>query len=175
MNLTDKQIIIAKAMVAGALAALTNIAIARSCEPLKFSATLTFDQRLTVAAKSSVVVAIFLLVSIGRLAKHRFFTPEDIDSAASSHSTNRAKLLQAVLQNTLEQTVLAVITYFVWAIIMPADALGAIIGAATLFAIGRVLFIHGYEKGAESRAIGFTLTFYPPAFMLIALALRSVF
>lgn len=175
MALTEKQKIIIRAMVAGALIALTNIAFAWFYEPFIFPSDLTLEQRMTIATKASCVVAIFLMVVIGRLAKHRFFTPEDIDAAASKQSSIRAKILQAILQNTLEQTVLAVITYFVWAILMPGAALGVIIGAVILFAIGRVLFIVGYDSGAGSRALGFTLTFYPTVFMLIAVAARMIF
>lgn len=174
MALTEKQNNIVRAMAVGALLALTNIVFAWFFEPYEFSSTLTLEQRLTVTAKASCLVAIFLLVSIGRLAKHRFFTPEDIDAAASSQSTIKARILQAILQNTLEQSVLAIITYFVWAIIMPVAALGAIIGAVILFAIGRILFIVGYDSGAGSRALGFTLTFYPTAFMLMAAAAKLV-
>ena len=174
MTLTEKQKIIVRAMAAGALLALINIVFARFFTPFGFSSALTLEQRLTIAAKASCLVAIFLLVSIGRLAKHRFFTPEDIDAAASSQSTIKARILQAILQNTLEQSVLAGITYFAWAIIMPGPALGTITGAVILFAIGRVLFIVGYDSGAGSRALGFTLTFYPTAFMLMAAAAKLV-
>lgn len=174
MTLTEKQKIIVRAMAAGVLLALINIVFARFFTPFGFSSALTLEQRLTIAAKASCLVAIFLLVSIGRLAKHRFFTPEDIDAAASSQSTIKARILQAILQNTLEQSVLAGITYFAWAIIMPGPALGTITGAVILFAIGRVLFIVGYDRGAGSRALGFTLTFYPTAFMLMAMATKLI-
>ncbi len=57
---------------------------------------------------------------------------------------------------------------------MPGPALGTITGAVILFAIGRVLFIVGYDRGAGSRALGFTLTFYPTAFMLMAMATKLI-
>jgi len=49
-----------------------------------------------------------LLICIARLAKHRFFTPEDINGSALTSGTERARLLQALLQNTREQTCPAV-------------------------------------------------------------------
>tara|TARA_B100000700_G_C14671565_1_gene681045 strand:- start:333 stop:662 length:330 start_codon:yes stop_codon:yes gene_type:complete len=61
----------------------------------------------------------------------------------------RAKLLQALLQNTLEQTVLATIVYHVWAILMPKEWHLVIPLAALSFVIGRNLFfwLFGWRIG----------------------------
>ena len=50
---------------------------------------------------------------------------------------------------------------------MPPAQLAVIPAAAVLFALGRLLFWRGYAGGAPSRALGFGLTFYPTALMLI--------
>ncbi len=76
--------------------------------------------------------------------------------------------MQAVLQNTLEQGALAVVTYLAWAFIMPPTFLSVVPLAAIAFAAGRVLFIRGYGRGAASRALGFTLSFYVSSTMLMA-------
>merc|ERR1712001_715512 len=58
-------------------------------------------------------------VSIGRLAKHRFFTPNDIDGSGLTQASAQAQILQSIIQNTLEQSLLASITYLVWAVLIP--------------------------------------------------------
>jgi hypothetical protein len=125
-------------------------------------------------AWDALVVAC-LAGNIGRLAAHRFFTPADIDGGATSDGTAAARLLQATLQNTLEQTVLATATHAIWAATAPLTWQAAIPAAAVLFVIGRVLFWRGYAHGAPARAVGFALTFYPSVVMLLALAARFVF
>lgn len=116
-----------------------------------------------------------LAVNIGRLAAHRFFTPADIDGGAGSDGTTAARLLQATLQNTLEQTVLALATHAIWAAAAPRTWQAAIPAAAVLFVLGRILFWRGYAHGAPARAIGFALTFYPSIVMLATLGVRFVY
>ena len=41
--------------------------------------------------------------------------------------------------------------------------------AAFLFAIGRMLFIVGYRRGATGRSLGFALTFYPTVLLFVGL------
>ena len=48
-----------------------------------------------------------LAINIGLLARHRFFTPDDIDGGGLTPGTATAHILQSMLQNTLEQSVLA--------------------------------------------------------------------
>ena len=103
----------------------------------------------------------------GAAARHRFFTPEDIDGGGLTRGSETANVLQATLQNSLEQTVLAVLVHLSWASLMPASWMLAIPAAVLLFLCGRILFLHGYRGGAPSRAIGFALTFYPSMLMLI--------
>jgi len=76
-------------------------------------------------------------------------------------------MLQSLLQNTLEQTVIAIMVYMAWAVTMPAEWSSVVPMAAILFAVGRVLFFSGYEKGAPSRALGFALGFYSSVGMLV--------
>ena len=116
-----------------------------------------------------------LAINIARLASHRFFTPADIDGGATSDGTSEARLLQATLQNTLEQTVLALATHAIWAVTMPRASQAAIPVAAILFTIGRVLFWRGYARGAPARAVGFALTFYPSIVMLLTLGIRFAY
>lgn len=126
-------------------------------------------ERIAFALKADLVIVLWLGLSIGRLARHRFFTPEDIDGGGVTQGTETANVLQATLQNTLEQTVLAVLAHTIWAVTMPVAWVSTIPAAVILFLIGRVLFLRGYAGGAPSRAIGFALTFYPSILMLVVI------
>jgi MAPEG family len=117
--------------------------------------------RLSLWLACAACVSVWLLVSVGRLAGHRFFTPADIDGGGLSDGTPKAKLLQTLIQNTLEQAVLAIVAYGAWLWFAPPERHGLVIVFALYFAAGRLLFFAGYARGAPWRALGFTLTFYP--------------
>lgn len=129
----------------------------------------SLPQRAHLWASSSLLALLPLLFSIARLANHRFATPDDIAGAGLTSGTDRARLLQALLQNTLEQTVLAIAVYAAWSFLAPAGwgALPAI--ACILFIVGRTAFLAGYAKGAGGRAFGFGLTFYPTVLMILVM------
>ena len=110
-----------------------------------------------------------LMVAIGRLARHRFFTPEDLHGSGLTQGTETARILQAILQNTLEQVTLALPFYLLWALTLPSTWQTVIPLNATLFVLGRVLFARGYAHGASARALGFALTFYPTVAMALLL------
>jgi uncharacterized membrane protein YecN with MAPEG domain len=167
MKLTEKQTGVLKGIIIGMSIAVAIIFIGSYFNPFYFSESSSEFDRLEIAIKSALFPAIFLVISVGRLAKHRFFTPEDIDGGGFSEDTEHARILQSLLQNTLEQFCIAFAAYLAWAIVMPATWMSVIPLAAIAFAIGRVMFFSGYKKGAPSRAVGFTLTFYPSVLMLI--------
>lgn len=132
--------------------------------------------RETIWLACAALAAFWLLIAVGRLAGHRFFTPEDIEGGGLSAGTAKARLLQSLIQNTLEQVVLAVIAYGAWLWLMPGERAGLVIICAIMFAIGRLLFFAGYSRGAPWRALGFTMTFYPTVglylFLIPAVAAR---
>jgi len=132
------------------------------------------DMRATVAAWSLVLPAFALFVCIARLAKHRFFTPEDIHGSALTSGSEKAKLLQALLQNTLEQSCLALPVYIATSLVAPAPLLPVVPAAAVMFLFGRLFFFAGYAKGAPARAYGFGLTFYPTVLLLLFLVALGV-
>ena len=127
---------------------------------------------LSDALKWSVLPVASLAIHIALLARHRFFTPEDINGGGLSAGTPHARVLQATLQNTLEQAVLALSGYAIWAAAMPRAWQAAVPVAAILFGLGRILFLRGYAGGAPARAVGFALTFYPTLAMLIMIVVR---
>src|SRR5262249_31447292 len=108
--------------------------------------------RLRAAAWSILLASFALFVCIARLAQHRFFTAADIHGSALPEGTTRARLLQALLQNTLEQAALATAVYFGAALILPLRHVPDVPAAATMFLVGRVLFFARYERGAPARA-----------------------
>jgi uncharacterized membrane protein YecN with MAPEG domain len=131
-------------------------------------------ERLAFALSADAFIALWLGISIALLARHRFFTPEDIDGGGLTQGTETANVLQATLQNTLEQSVLAVLVHLMWASLMPVAWISAIPAAVILFFCGRVLFVRGYRGGAPSRSIGFALTFYPSVLMLVLVVGKAV-
>lgn len=119
------------------------------------------EGRLALWLACAILASLWLLIGIALLARHRFFTPADIDGGGLTDGTARAKLLQTLIQNTLEQCALAIPAYGAWLWLAPVERRGLAILCACLFALGRLLFFAGYARGAPFRALGFTLTFYP--------------
>ncbi|MFL6765688.1 MAG: MAPEG family protein [Sphingomicrobium sp.] len=120
----------------------------------------------------SVSVATWLLIGIALLARYRFFNSADINGGAFGDGTGGARLLQALIQNSLEQVVLAIPAYGAWVWLAPEGRRGLVVICAALFSLGRLLFFLGYRFGAAARAPGFTLTFYPTVGLYIFLLPR---
>jgi uncharacterized membrane protein YecN with MAPEG domain len=165
--LTVKQRGVLKGMGAGAATAVVVILGAVLAGPMLLPPEATLQERIAFALRADAFVALWLAISIGLLARHRFFTPADIDGGGLTQGTATANILQAALQNTLEQTVLGVLVHLGWAVVMPVTWIAAIPAAVVLFLCGRVLFVRGYRGGAPQRAVGFALTFYPSVLMLV--------
>lgn len=117
----------------------------------------------------SVPVTMTLMAFVGDLARHRFFTPHDIDGGNDSPG---ARARQAVLQNTLEQVVIWSLLSLAWTVRMPVWTLAVIPVSSLLFVAGRYLFSRGYRRGAGGRALGFALTFYPSVLMAVLLLIE---
>jgi len=130
--------------------------------------------RIQLAGWAIVSPALVLLICVARLAKHRFFTAEDINGSALTTGSERARLLQSLLQNTLEQMCLAIPVYVATSVIAPDSLLPLVPAAAAMFFVGRLSFFAGYAKGAPSRAFGFALTFYPTGLLLGLLLVLGV-
>jgi len=122
--------------------------------------------RLALWAACSAGAACWLTLAVALLARHRFFNPADIDGAGLTAASPRAQLLQALIQNTAEQALLAAMAYAAWLLATPTLAVGPAILCAALFSLGRLLFFAGYARGAAARSLGFALTFYPTVGLL---------
>lgn len=137
--------------------------------PAAFLPADNLESRLAFVFRWDLLIIFWLNVSIGTLARHRFFSPQDIDGSGLTSGTDRAKRYQAILQNTLEQVVLALTVHLACAVLLPVDQLAVLPIAAVSFTLGRLLFTFGYRRGAPARALGFALTFYPTVLLFILL------
>ena len=61
-----------------------------------FPAGMTLVDRLAVAVKCTLVPGLFIIIGVARMARQRFFSPEDIDGGVTSTDTPRAQLLQTL-------------------------------------------------------------------------------
>lgn len=168
MEFTPKQRGVARGMAIGAIVTVVAVAGAAAWHPASLLPSDNTVARISFALKWVLLPALCLLAAVARLARHRFFSPDDIDGGGLTSGTARAQVLQSMVQNTLEQAVLASLAYLIWAVTMPHGWLASIPAAALLFLLGRLLFFRGYQRGAAARAAGFALTFYPSVLMLAA-------
>jgi hypothetical protein len=131
------------------------------------------EERLALWLAASASASTWLLIGVALLARHRFFTPADIDGGGLSEGSPTAKLLQTLIQNTVEQAVLAIPAWGAWLWLAPEGRRGLVMICAALFGLGRLLFFLGYRFGAPARALGFTLTFYPTVGLYLFLLPRA--
>lgn len=169
-----KQRGVLRGMLVGVICSILLIFYGVKFNPFGYPFEINLENRLRVAAKSCLPLAVILTVSIGRLAKHRFFTPNDIDGSGLTQASAQAQILQSIIQNTMEQSIIAALTYLAWSVLMPGNLLSVVPLASIAFGIGRLLFIIGYSYGAPARALGFTLSFYVTVGMLLFLTFSLV-
>jgi hypothetical protein len=170
VKLTDKQKGVVRGVIPAALITVVGLCGVSLLLPLN---ALPLDEpgaRLAWALQWSLLPVLTLVIAIARVANYRFYTPEAIDGSGLTEVTAQSRVLQAILQNTLEQSLLAVTAYSIWSVVMPHHWLRSIAVAALLFVTGRLLFARGYACGAPGRAMGFGLTAYPSFGMLATLA-----
>ena len=167
MNHTVKQHGVVSGIIIGVTVTMVVILGAILAGPNALSPEATSGERIAFALSTDAIIALWLAISIALLARHRFYSPDDIDGSGLTDGTETANILQATLQNTLEQTVLAVLVHLSWAILLPVSWISAIPAAVVLFLCGRMLFVRGYRGGAPTRAFGFALTYCPSVLMLI--------
>jgi uncharacterized membrane protein YecN with MAPEG domain len=112
-------------------------------------------------------LVLHLTYRVAAIAHVRSKNAEYIDgSAYDSKMSEEMRIASAILQNTLEQTVIFALTNIVWMCMMPINTLCVIPVAVALFLCGRVFFARGYRDGSQGRAFGFALTFLPSAVQL---------
>jgi len=172
--LSIKQLGVIRGMASAMMVSVLILILGAYLDPFSYELISDIQGRTEVLAISIILPVLCLIISIGRLAKFRFFSPDDIDGSALSKGSEDAAILQSKLQNTLEQCVIAVMVYTAWCFLMPVSFLSAIPLSSMLFAVGRVLFFNGYKNGAASRAFGFALTFYSTLVLFLSMAIHQV-
>lgn len=156
-----------------AAALCVTVLVSTTCLYRGTAAPTTLAERLIATARADVFVLCWLAATIGNVARLRFFSADDIAGSGSGTATAEVGRAKALLQNTLEQVVLSVPVHIALAVLV-ASSVPLIVALAALFAIGRLLFWIGYAKGAQARAFGFALTFYPSLAGLIIAVFAAV-
>ena len=121
---------------------------------------------LWVLALSGLFPGVVLAVMIGRLAHRRFFDDSIIDGAPFAPGSG-ADIDARVLQNTVEQMVLALALWPVTGHILAVDGPGVVLMLGIGFAVARLAFWIGYHLSPPLRAFGFAATFYPTLIALV--------
>ena len=120
-----------------------------------------FQSKLAFWAGADLFVVFWIIIGFGMVSRIRRHSAEDIRGSAYSAPSPRIAVPLAFLQNTLEQSVIAVFTHLALVLLLGAQAIPFIVGSVLLFTIGRVTFLAGYPKGAGARSFGMTLTALP--------------
>ena len=163
-----------------ALAFLLCAAVSAGCVlflPQIISYPVALADRLAFAAQTSVVYFLFVLAAVRLVSSGRYGSEADIGGAAKGAPSPALAVKAAFLQNTLEQSFLAVGAHLVLGSLADGRWLGLLIASPVLFTIGRVSFYHCYSSGAGARAFGMattalaTLTLYLVALTLFAVRL----
>ncbi len=171
MALDPAQRSVARGMAAGAVFSALVLGIGYAAVTFPIGGPLpTLADRLGHALRADVFVWLWLVVAIGRVAKGRFFSPADIDGSGLTEASARVRIPAAILQNTLEQCVLAGAAHLALAATLRPREMVLVPLLVALFCIGRAAFWAGYANGAGARAFGFATTFYPSAFALLLAA-----
>jgi len=175
MELADKQKGVVRNVIPAAVLTVVGLCGVSLLLPMSMLPVDEPGARLAWVLKWALLPVLTLMISIMRVANFRFSSPEDIDGSGLTDGTPQARVLRAILQNTLEQVVLAVAAYAIWAAVMPYAWLRVVPVAAVLLVAGRVLFARGYARGAPGRATGFGLTAYPTFGMLVTIVVFLAF
>jgi hypothetical protein len=101
---------------------------------------------------------------VGRIAQRRFF---DDALREGQPLIGPARIDGCVLQNTIEQLVLALAIWPAAAVMLGADGPGVILVLGLGFSVARIAFWIGYRRAPALRAFGFAATFYPTVLVAI--------
>lgn len=126
--------------------------------------------RVGFALKWDLAIFIWLAGCVGGVSQGRFWTPADRHGSAYSEPSKAIAVRAAVLQNSLEQTVLVVGAHLVLATVLRSSELVLIPLLVLLYLVGRATFAIGYAKSPITRAFGMALTGAPAGFAYVLAA-----
>ncbi|MCJ2012451.1 MAPEG family protein [Methylobacterium sp. J-076] len=155
---------VAVGMASGLAITALALTLATSWEPVGMPVK-PLAERLQAALRTDLFVIVWLAAAIANVARLRFFSLDDIAGSKAGPGSKPVQDAVAFLQNTLEQSILAIPTHlaFATAAVHPMSVLMMV---TALFCVGRAMFWIGYQRGAHGRALGFALTFYPTVALL---------
>lgn len=127
-------------------------------ELLGLSPEMAFGERIAFTLKAGILMFLWLAGCVGAVSRGRFYSPADIRGSAFGTPSPAIGIRAAVLQNSLEQTVLAFGAHLTLAALLRGTELVLIPLLIALFMVGRIAFAFGYAKRASGRAFGMALT-----------------
>lgn len=156
---------VATGVVVGAILALLILFI-----PLYFDLGVTVKatdlaSRIAFGFRNCFVLGACLAIVILIIARQRQTNPQAIDGQTTLKGS--IEINRRILQNTLEQVVVAFIAYMTFVVVAPSTHLGILPIFAGWWVICRLLFFVGYHAGDNARAIGFASTFEATVILLI--------
>ncbi len=110
--------------------------------------------RLAYALKFDLLILLWLAGCVRAVASIRFRSDADRPGSAYGPPSPRLAVTAAVLQNSLEQTVLAIGSHLILATVLRGGELVVLPVLVGLYLIGRVAFALAYPRGAAARAFG---------------------
>ena len=125
---------------------------------LGLSETMPAADRIAFALKWNLAVFLWLVGCVRAVASQRFREPADRRGAAYGEPTTKLAIRAAILQNSLEQTVIAVGAHLILATVLRGPELVLIPLLVLLYLGGRVAFAVRYSEGAVARSFGMSLT-----------------
>lgn len=155
-----------RGMLAGLVVSIVVIAIGKFVYPASVPDSDGIPDRIACYLPWLALMGVPLVIGISYLASYRFFHPEAIgggDSPDPAYHNARN-----YLQNTLEQTVLAVMVHVALLATVPYDWLNVVPVMVLWWVFARIVFRLTYARGAAARAFGFSATYYPTALGLVA-------
>lgn len=121
-------------------------------------APLATANRLAFALQADLVIFIWLAGCVRSVSKARFHSTADIRGSVSGPPSAALTVRAAVLQNSLEQTVLAVGAHLILATVLRGTELRVIPLLVGLYLLGRITFAWGYARRPVGRAFGMAVT-----------------
>lgn len=135
---------------------------------------LAAGEQLAYALKTELPVLFWLAGALRAVSGARFNSPADIRGSAFAPPSPRLEVRVAVLQNSLEQTVLFIGAHLILASVLRDAELVLLPAMVLLYLVGRIFFAAGYARGASGRSFGMALTAAPTIFGLVAAAVLMV-
>lgn len=115
-------------------------------------------ERLAYALKVDLLILLWLAGCVRAVAAIRYRSDADRPGSAYAPPSPRLAVAAAVLQNSLEQTVLAMGAHLVLATVLRDGELVLLPALTGLYLLGRIAFALAYPRGAAARAFGMALT-----------------